>query len=301
MTDQQIAETMLGHIEWLDEKTGACECPGKHLHTHKTKKRDTLVYFDYAPTIWCVHQSCKAVVDDANLRLRRACNGGNVEPRVITDEERKKMAERAARRKVEQGYRDWCHQHGETIFKKYAWDPVDAFHESPIMTEQPESDFVLFMSMFKPDDLVWIGQPEDSGKKSDAAHFKPASEWQKCGPTGNYTCASVFNPTCSRCNDDVARRPFMVVESDELSKEESCSLTKWLSTFMHLRCMLDTGGKSIHSWFDTPPAADYEKLKIILEALGCDVAMFKASQPVRIPGVMRDNGKWQHLIYFNNL
>jgi hypothetical protein len=65
---------------------------------------------------------------------------------------------------------------------------------------------------------------------------------------------------------------------------------------MNLRAVVDTAGKSLHAWFDYPPASIVEDLKIALPELGCDPKLFTASQPVRLPGALRD-GKYQKLIY----
>jgi hypothetical protein len=38
-------------------------------------------------------------------------------------------------------------------------------------------------------------------------------------------------------------------------------------------------------------------LKIVLPIFGCDPALFKPSQPCRLPGARRDD-RWQKLIWF---
>ena len=56
---------------------------------------------------------------------------------------------------------------------------------------------------------------------------------------------------------------------------------------MRLRAIINTGGKSLHAWFEPPNSEQEAELRIILPALGFDSAMFRPSQPCRLPGVLR--------------
>ena len=78
------------------------------------------------------------------------------------------------------------------------------------------------------------------------------------------------------------------------------SVTGWCRNFMSLRAVVDTGGKSLHAWFDFPPDSALSELRIILPELGCDPAMFKAAQPCRIAGGWRqEKQRWQRFIWLN--
>lgn len=68
----EIAEKQLGPIDWQDNATGFCTCPGIDKHTTGDGKRDCRVTIDGAPTVFCFHSSCKKAVDEANRKLRRA-------------------------------------------------------------------------------------------------------------------------------------------------------------------------------------------------------------------------------------
>jgi len=99
----------------------------------------------------------------------------------------------------------------------------------------------------------------------------------------------------------VKQRRYLVVESDKLSRDETCAVFRWLKEACDwgLAAVVDTGGKSLHGWFRSPDE-DLEEAKIVLGELGCDTKMFTPSQPVRIPGIMReDGGGMQKLIYFD--
>jgi hypothetical protein len=117
---------------------------------------------------------------------------------------------------------------------------------------------------------------------------------------GNYTCGSSFKPgSCRRCNENVNGHRFMVVESDTLTHDEIGAVFAFLRRRLHyeMHCIIDTGGKSLHGWFDAPPNRIWEnRLKAGLEVFGCDPRVFKYSQPVRVPGAWR-NGKLQRLIW----
>lgn len=69
-TRRGIAERIFGEIEWEDETTGLCKCPGEHLHTTGNGERDCRVKIDGAPTIHCFHESCQSIVNGVNHELR---------------------------------------------------------------------------------------------------------------------------------------------------------------------------------------------------------------------------------------
>jgi hypothetical protein len=65
-----IAEGLLGEIRWETDNLGFCECPGVHKHTQGNGARDCRVTLDGAPTIHCLHNSCRNQVDAMNRELR---------------------------------------------------------------------------------------------------------------------------------------------------------------------------------------------------------------------------------------
>ena len=118
---------------------------------------------------------------------------------------------------------------------------------------------------------------------------------------GPLTCPAAFkNSSHARSNDNVLTRRFLVVESDVLTKDQVGAIFKWLrhDAGQELVAIVDTAGKSLHGWFKYPPEDELEHLKAILPAYGCDPKLFTASQPVRMPGALRD-GRYQKLVYLN--
>ena len=71
MDPRQVAETVVGRVDWQNEVSGFCRCPGEGLHTSHNGKKDCRVSVDGAPTIFCFHASCVGAVTEANRRLRR--------------------------------------------------------------------------------------------------------------------------------------------------------------------------------------------------------------------------------------
>jgi hypothetical protein len=67
---QRIAVDLLGQIDWQSETEGFCACPGKDPHTAGNGAKDCKVYLDGPPSLHCVHNSCRMVVDALEHALR---------------------------------------------------------------------------------------------------------------------------------------------------------------------------------------------------------------------------------------
>jgi len=176
----------------------------------------------------------------------------------------------------------------------------------------PRDDWRLLLRLFDPQDTVWIGKsPSDSAgaeaspdwQQYCATRFRTVAEWLKepeC--PGMFTCPSLFKPgSTSRCNANLVKRRFLVVESDLLDRNKICSVFQWLEQFSKLRAIVDTAGKSLHAWFETPDKETFSELKITLPQLGCDPALFRESQPCRLPGARRPDkeNRVQSLLYLD--
>jgi hypothetical protein len=192
------------------------------------------------------------------------------------------------------------------ILKRFQWkyEEIKASSPSAISDDDVAGQWKQIVGIFKPGDVLWIGDTYDSGSSRHQANFKSVEEWLKA-PTlaGQFTCPAAFkNASFSRSNDNVLQRRFLVVESDILSKDQVGAVFKFLrdEVGLRLRAIVDTAGKSLHGWFDFPKKAVLEELEIILPRLGCDPGLFRPSQPCRLPGAMRD-GKFQRLIYLDSV
>jgi hypothetical protein len=78
-----------------------------------------------------------------------------------------------------------------------------------------------------------------------------------------------------------------------VTKSEQSSFIEWLRTWLRLRCVVDSGGKSLHALWDFPDEQTLAWLKAILPPLGFDPAMFRPSQPCRLPGALRPDKRWK--------
>jgi hypothetical protein len=119
-------------------------------------------------------------------------------------------------------------------------------------------------------------------------------------PISQFTTAGVFAAgTISRANENVITRRYLVIESDVLTKPQMGAVFQLMRDLfqMKLYAVVDTAGKSLHGWLEMPKQEWFDQLKAFLIPLGCDPATFKPSQPVRMPGVKR-NDKTQSLLWF---
>lgn len=314
---RSITETVLNRaVDWIALDDGFCECPAEGRHTNRSGKRDCRVYLDWnpVPSIYCQHQSCRAELEEINRMLRSAIGkaerGAN--PQIFRcapspadfhrQRERQRIRERA------ESLRKRAAAYLPIVLKEHACTIADFWERSPYrLSDDGASDWRPLLELFPPDAVIWIGskfdsaneQATDEAKARASKHFRTVAEWlNESDPPGPFTCPTIFKAgSHSRSNDNVIRRAYLVIESDTLSKDDCCALFRFIAQRLKLRAIVDTAGKSLHGWFE-PPATpeDFEDLKAILPAMQCDPALFKLSQPCRLPGAMRD-GKRQHLVY----
>lgn len=308
-TTQEIVQRYLGEVDWIDGVRGRCKCPGQHKHTSKSHRNDCWVFVNGTPTVSCLHHSCRAEVDAANDKIRSAWS--LFQP-VVDAEVLRAAKEKAARRHELEAR---AKASVPEILKQYRWDVDEIVYDNTSFNYGFEKQTAAFLEhLFKANDILWTGNPEDSGREWFAGNFISRDAWIMGGPLGNYTCASTFKPgVWSRKNENVASTPYMIVEGDNingtmdtvsdatklLNKNACGAVFRWLrdGCGLGLRAVVDAGNKSLHGWFDMPSAAKFEELKVVLPAMGCDRAMFKPTQPARIPGVIRDNGNEQRLLW----
>ncbi|MFA5189329.1 MAG: hypothetical protein WC740_01305 [Verrucomicrobiia bacterium] len=288
-------------MEWISDTEGLCECPGKDQHTTKNGKRDCIVFTDSVVTLSCFHAGCRETIEETNRKLRRAVATATLpddgKPRRLTREEKERIKTIQRRERI----RKRVHASRDRILANHRWPYEQIINDSPIDLRNNIPDhWQLLLNLFADNDVIWIGGLYDSGQETHRGNFRTKEEWLKeSSVPGQFTCPSVFK-TCSyqRGNDNIIARRFLVVESDELGKDEIGAVFRWLkdAAKMRLRCIVDTAGKSLHAWFDCPDEKEIEDLKLVLPILGCDPKLFTASQPVRMPSAARD-GKFQRLVY----
>ena len=197
-----------------------------------------------------------------------------------------------------------------------AWH-ADFWHASEIILppchrEQAE---LFTRHLFAPEDTLWMGDEYDSGKPHHAAHFRLRDEWLAEIEIPPRISAGTFRPgSISRSAGSLATTPFIVIESDDLigrkpttdaEREENRMQCAALLNFMQdrfkltLRAVIDTGGKSLHGYFDRPSPAAIEALEEIAEALAIDGQVItRAHNPLRLPGCIHSTtGQSARLCY----
>ena len=289
---RQIAASIVGAVDWQSEVSGFCRCPGEALHTHKTGKRHCRVNVDGAPTIYCFHSSCVAVVAEANQRLRRELgvspwaltlpggrvlrsgdvlqSNGTVKTRAEIERGpasgthggtvagKRHYATAAAERLVVETVRVMAERFRPELFEMFRWPFGQILEDSPLLVAERDADiqFRTWLNLWPAHCHVWIGDVFSSGKPEHRTHFRPIADWYQIGPAmGNYTCGSSFKPgSFSRSNANCNGTRFMVVESDTLAKDEVGAIFAYLNLRLHfnLHAIIDTAGKSLHGWFDAP-------------------------------------------------
>lgn len=208
----------------------------------------------------------------------------------------------------------------QEILRQYRWDPERITETSPFdFAQEPQ---LHFLRLFHPHAVVWAGDTRDSGSAEHISNFKPPEKWMfhlkgVAGTIGPMICPSIFMPgSISRSNENVIDRPFLVIEGDSVigktpetdsekmkNKAGCAAVTRWMMDRlgMRLAAVIDSGNKSLHSWFHMPPDALFKELQVIAEPLGIDAQVMKnPSQPVRFAGAIHEKtGKAARLLYLD--
>jgi hypothetical protein len=294
----KIAEEIVGvPIRWEpDGRRGFMICPMADAHTKPTKDTHTICYLDGVPTFFCWHQSCKEWIEVANTELREKLDDKS-------SEDKARDAQVRAARVQSQVVSDSFRRNLSEIITKYKCDDI---FEGP--KPQPRDSFLRFLSLWESNDYIWIGDVWDTGvsdKKDNRSHFATVVEWKSRQVNLNanhYATASSFNPgSVDRITTNIAKTPYTIVEFDSLSpnpetnKRRGAAILKYLASHgLNLVMVVDSGNKSVHGWFRNDLK---EEDMFFLRQIGADPQSMRPSQPVRLPGGIRSNGKIQHLLW----
>ena len=298
LNPRQVAEKVLGSIEWTGENFGVCNCPAEHLHTNKTGKNHTRVYInnEYPPVVKCNHASCFGEVEEINKRLYfEAKAGGTFEamPAQYNAEATRKVQERE---RIEHA-KDILKKEYDSILSNYS----DKLPKGESIPSDPVQMFNKHLRLFKKDDILFHGNTFDTHT------FKAAGEWAKFAQDAKrvpnqYICQSNFinNPT-GRLKDQVHESPYLVVEGDNSEKPEQIKVLNFLiACGFNLVAVIDSGNKSLHGWFRRPKNYTEQEITALMECLQCDPASTRIAQPVRVAGGENaKTGNVQRLLYYN--
>lgn len=322
---KEIAEEVLGPIEWLDERTGFGTCPGRAKHTTPDGPKDCRIHIDGTPTVHCLHASCTSDVADASRRLRDAMSAYPVRSVSATPPAPTTNSPHIKGREHELG--KLASEALPIILKDYACNIDGLSAQSRHFREFPPIDPLSYLALLQKvcgkEAVIWIGDKYDSGSPDHAKHWQSIAQWkEQIGDNlGPYVCTSTFKPGAfERSNHQIAKRGFFVVECDAIdetvakklaakealtdddrrqNKELSVAILLWLrdAVGLKLRAVVDSGNKSLHGHFEMPPDDVRLELEVILPVLKCDPAAWRPSQPVRMPGYTSESGRSQRLIF----
>jgi len=157
----------------------------------------------------------------------------------------------------------------------------------------------VLQALFKPTDLVCLGRFVYSGKVYPLAEVLDNAEQAQyivTSPMKGTTGKTMDGKDNARCLDNVGPRKYLVVENDSHSKEDQALLLQELHSLVPMALVVDTGGKSLHGWFEVAPLGKMAQTMFQAYAamLGADISVFTRSSWVRMPGGLRrekDTGK----------
>ena len=300
-------EALVGPHEWADCGTKVyVRCPGHDRHTTRTGRRDTLLYLEGAPTIFCLHQQCRELVDQTNANLRKALKAMGWNPPDMTPEyraraRRERHWELQAKRLSDPTARNF-------VYESMLWDVENSLTAEAYRIMRPAHQWRAFLNhLFEPDDNLWHGEPFQSGHADNVMQFDVAGRLATCPPSAQFIAPNPFQPdTYARKTENLSDRKYFVVECDTASENPEENRLRCGAVFryaervqplMRLAAVVDSGNKSLHGWFEYPCEEVYSWAKAVLPALGADPATMRLAQPVRAPGAFRDNGAVQHLLW----
>jgi hypothetical protein len=303
---QNIAEAVLGEIDWKEPDRGYCRCPGADLHSNPDGRRDCRVTLDGAPTVYCTHTSCLSAIEEANRRLRSEIGKAEREPGAPMARRKPTAEDLERQRKAVEADRLARNAKAALagVLRDHAIEPADLWRTSPtsLMGIKDADLWRHLLRIFHPDSVVWIGDKTDSGSPHHARHFRTVAEWLQSStcPGPRITPATFKAGSYSRSGDNVEAHRLFIVEHDKLGIREQGALIKYTRQWCRLRAVVFTGNKSLHAWFDMPDPEVMERLLVLLDAWGLDPAGFKPTQPFRLPGKIHEqSGRYSDLLFLD--
>ena len=201
-------------------------------------------------------------------------------------------------------------------------EDADLWEDSPVrIANEPREDTALFLSvMFRPNDLLWIGERHDPG--IPGTNIRTAAQWieffRSNGKTAPFIIVNPLTGTAAQKRDgdgetyrgdkNIAEYRYCLGEFDNITREEQ--LRFWDASGLPVRALVDTGGKSIHAWISvrafgdirTPEQWTREIRNTLygegLIPLGIDSACSNPSRLSRLPGHYRaEKGQFQRVLW----
>ncbi len=292
-----VAEATLGAIDWTDDVSGFCPCPGAAAHTNPTNARDCRVSLDtvggHAPTIYCFHASCRTAVETANHQLRsalgRATVGQSPRPHAVRSTA---PTPPAASVPLAAGA-DLGPDHGLPLLLRTCFAADDIVSLAPGVIAEGETRAVPEhggVNVLTRDQ--WLARLETSGGINRVFG----------GKDGLYLRINPVVRKSTGSDKDVTRFRHTLIESDTLSKPEQERLLR--ASGLPIAALIDSGGNSIHAWVrvEASTAAEFHERRELLwksvPELQLDPQNRNPSRFSRCPGGRRNEG-FQRLLAVN--
>lgn len=156
----------------------------------------------------------------------------------------------------------------------------------PVQNLTPEEMMTSHISLFAPNDLIWIAKHVTHVQYP---FFNETQTWLENLPIkyGTYITASSYKSKYgTRKGINIEKNKYIVLEHDRMSKDEVAKMfMRTQKKGMKLVAVVDSGNKSIHGWIPNDDRAGYWK-KFYLIHNFCSAAM-KDNQPIRLAGGTR--------------
>jgi hypothetical protein len=247
---------------------------------------------------------------DHNRQILRLAGGhGDHETYLPNAEEIRRREMRRADEERTASLVSCIRQNRARIFERFQWTPSEVRRDSPQPVDKIEvsRDPRQFLrTLFSPDDLLWTGEFNDTGKPQHIAHWQTCREWaqdpdpQNVGP---YTTPATWPPgVYSRAAKNTLSVPYAVFDFDGFdgkaptTPEEvdqlvrgALAIIRMFREALHwdLASIVWTGNKGLHAWFECPCPAVVNSVREVVAPLGLDPKLLDAGQqPCRLPGHM---------------
>ncbi len=207
---------------------------------------------------------------------------------------------------------------GNIISEADLWDisPV------PLLGEPLNDPAMLISTLFRPDDLVWIGDRHTAGIMGNT--IRTTADWidhfRHGGPTAPHFIINPLtgSPAPKKSGDGDTLRGdgcvvsfrYCLVEFDDLSREDQ--LRFWSAVKLPIVALIDSGGKSIHALLEVSRMAKVTTIdewtaeiggrlyKRLLTPLGVDGACSNPARLSRLPGHYREEKQaWQRILWLS--
>ena len=167
--------------------------------------------------------------------------------------------------------------------------------------EVPPTAADALLLLFQPDDWLHVGAEVWTQPQT-------VEQWAKFPDLDSKTFV-LPNPCVphapARTADYILCRRYVVHEMDGIEEwtpthEEQASILLRLARRMPLRMVVDSGGKSLHGWFDVSsyPNDEVNAFIDLSLLLGGDKSALRPTQLVRLPQGTRKGGAKQRIIYY---